>query len=94
MSDNNPIVPFQRPEIPIIGQPCSMNGGFVTLSITCNCEAKQSLLIVGFGTLTTCQACGRTFRMLAYAHDLRTGEPPKIHLDIVMAAGPSGAKPS
>ena len=91
----NPRSPFDiTPTVPLVGQPFTMNGGFVTLSVTCNCAAKQPLLLVGFGSLTVCRACRRGVRLLAYAYDPRTGEPPQIHLDIVVPESPTLVKPS
>lgn len=98
MSDNN--VPVLERGIPLVGQPCTILTWFPTLSLVCNCEAKQPLLVVGIGNVAECPKCGRGFQLHGVMFDVRTGKPPHFELNIVLpgrvAAGVAapGVQPS
>lgn len=84
MSDSR--IPFSvAAGVPIVGQPCTIITWFPTLSITCNCEAKQPVLLVGIGNLSVCVNCGRGFQLIGVRQNA-TGEPPHFDIHIVMAA--------
>lgn len=87
---NDPIAFPARPDVPILGQPCTLGAWFPTLNLICNCEAKQSLLIVGFGNVSVCQSCGRGFMLHGVKHDIRTGEPPHFDINIVLPSARNG----
>lgn len=85
-------VPFPAaPAIPIVGQPCTVVAWFPTLNLVCNCEAKQPLLVVGFGNLTVCPACKRGFMLQAVKHDSRTPTPPHFDINVVLATSQNGS---
>lgn len=75
----------EHSHVPTLGAPITMNGGFPTISITCQCPGKVSLLLVGFGAPAVCKACGKGYKLLAYTHDPRIG-PPKLDIDIMLPA--------
>lgn len=80
--------------VPILGQPCSIGSWFPTLSLTCNCETKPALLVVGFHNVTVCPACGRGFELYGVRHDARTGQPPHFDINIVLPSARGGVVPS
>lgn len=75
-------------DVPIIGQPCIVVSWSPTVVLTCNCEKKGTLLIVGFNLLAVCPHCGRGFQIHGVRHDIRTGEPPHFDINIVMPQAP------
>lgn len=58
--NSNPIQ-FKKPALPIVGQPFTLKSWFLTISIVCNCEAKEPVLLIG-NAIGTCQACGRRWQ--------------------------------
>jgi hypothetical protein len=91
---SNPLIPYPNAEqLPLVGQPCAINSWVPILSLTCNCDAKPALLIVGLGNLTMCPACKRGFQLHGVTQDIRTGKPPHFDLNIVLPAVEPG-KPS
>ncbi len=59
--------------VPIIGQPFTFKAWFPTVSITCGCEAKESVLIVG-QAIAACAACGRGYKVQQIQFDAATGQ--------------------
>lgn len=67
-------IPFPSPaHIPIVGQPCKVHGWFPTVLLSCSCEAKTPLMIVGLGAVAQCEACKRGFSISGLLHDAATG---------------------
>lgn len=80
-------IPFAvKEDIPIIGQPLTVITWFPTVSVVCNCEAKQPVLLVGLGNLSVCPKCGRGFQLFGVTlPDLRQNpRPPHFDINIVM----------
>jgi hypothetical protein len=75
MNNNSPFRPFQKPagDIPIIGQPFKVKGGFCTVMVQCTCQAAEPVLLLG-GSPAKCTACGRTFITHTFGFDLQTGQ--------------------
>ncbi len=71
--------------VAIVGQPLTVVTWFPTVLATCNCEAKSPILIVGFGSIYLCPACGRGFRIFGVTQrDLRQHPAaPVFNIDIV-----------
>lgn len=83
-------IPFAVKEgIPIVGQPLTVVTWFPTVSVTCNCDAKQPVLIVGFGNLSVCPMCGRGFQLYGVTQpDMRQNpRPPHFDINIVLPGG-------
>lgn len=74
-------------EIPIIGQPFKVHGGFATVSMTCTCEAKTTLLLIG-ASPGACPACRRVFVVQSFAFSAQTGQ---IQVSLGMAMAPESA---
>lgn len=65
---------FPTNTIPIIGQPFALKGWVPTVMITCNCEAKEPVLIVGVMQPAQCPACKRGFVVGAIQYNGQTGQ--------------------
>lgn len=85
MSDpkNNNVTDIAQARVPIIGQPITPHGWFPTVMITCNCEAKHPLMLVGFNTTVRCPHCGRGVTLFGVTQDVRTGQPPHFEIGLV-----------
>ena len=80
-------IPFAvKEDIPILGQPLTVLAWFPTVSVVCNCEAKQPLLLVGLGNLSVCPQCGRGFQLFGVQQsDIRTAQKaPNFNINIVL----------
>lgn len=95
--------PFQhpRPEIPIVGQPFSLEGWFLQIILLCRCDTPKPVLIVGQpgAALGQCGNCRRKYLLQALAID-PAGKPnfqiammadTKTDDEIARALAPSGA---
>ena len=58
-------------EVPIIGAPKLLKWLLVA-NITCPCEAKTPLLLVGFGSVEVCPVCRKGWTLGSIKHDART----------------------
>lgn len=66
-------IPFPgNPNVPIVGQPATYHTGFTTVSMTCNCEARQPMLLAG-ASPQKCPACGRVFVVAEFHYHHQTG---------------------
>ena len=59
-------------DVPIVGRPFTVNSGFPTALITCGCDAKTPVLLVGV-VPSVCPACRRVFVVQKFAFDGETG---------------------
>lgn len=70
-------IPFRPPapknDIPIIGQPFKVKGGFPTVLLQCTCDAKEPVMLIG-GQPGACAACGRMFVVASFAFDRQSGQ--------------------
>jgi len=73
VGNNGKPLPFPTANVPIIGQPFTLKGGFSTTLVQCECEAKVPVLVIGAGP-GVCAACRRTFVVLKFAFDGQTGQ--------------------
>jgi hypothetical protein len=56
--------------VPIVGAAYTLKGWFLTLNLVCNCEAKESLLLVGsLGAVAKCPACHAAYQLQGVASD-------------------------
>lgn len=56
------------PSVPIIGQPFSIHGWFVTVVLQCKCGQREPVLVAGkIGAQGQCPACQRVFIIQAVA---------------------------
>lgn len=58
---NNIFGSFKK-DVPIVGQPFTMKGFFITVQVVCNCPDKEPVLLVGSG-IGKCPACERMFQL-------------------------------
>lgn len=71
---SNMFRPFKpKNDVPIIGQPFKVKGGFPTTLIQCMCEAHEPVMLVG-GAPGQCAACHRTFVCAAFSFNAQTGQ--------------------
>ncbi len=86
MSPDNghkPPIPFPNAnQIPIVGQPFTHQGGFWTEMLTCGCEARTPLLLVG-GGVAECPACHRKVTVTSVDWNGQTGHC-QVGLGLVM----------
>ena len=59
--------------VPIVGQPFTVNSGFPTALITCGCEAKTPVLLVGVAP-GVCPMCRRVFVVQGFSFNGETGQ--------------------
>lgn len=85
---NNPIQFPKTGEIPIVGQPVTVNSWCAIFSVTCNCEAKTPLLISGLGSIAVCPACRRGVQVLGVQQDVRAQAPPHFNVNIILPSRP------
>lgn len=73
--NGKPPIPFvpQGSNIPIVGQPFAVKGGFPTVSLQCMCAAREPVLLIS-NTPGHCPACGRAFVVAAFAFNGQTGQ--------------------
>src|SRR5262245_21921683 len=83
---------FPKASLPIVGQPFTMKAWLLTVSIVCNCDAKEPVLLVG-QLVAQCRACGRQFQH----QGLRAGPNGEVShaIGIISTANEqTGAQPS
>ncbi len=76
MSDhtNGRPLPFQKSEIPIVGQQIQIHGWFPTVLVTCKCVPTAApLMIVGHEAVATCQSCGNQYALTSLAFNRAAG---------------------
>lgn len=69
MSDQKNPIPFQRPGVPIIGQPFTIRAWFPTVLANCSCDSKHAMLLQGVGNVTTCPDCGKSLMIQELVQD-------------------------
>lgn len=68
------LAPFSTTtQVPILGSPFSFVQWHPTVLITCGCEAKTPILLVG-RSVGPCAACGRAFAVKQLTYDGLTGQ--------------------
>ena len=69
-----PFRPFDpKPAVPILGQAFTVQSGFPTTLVTCGCEAKTPVLLVGTSP-GSCPACRRVFVVQDFSFTGQTGQ--------------------
>ena len=88
-----PALPF-RPsaQIPIVGQPFKLTGWFLTLSLQCQCDAREGVLIVGqIGAGAECTACHRVYQIQRIDHNAQQNH---VHFGLAIGMGSAEADSS
>lgn len=85
---HNPIPFAARPDVPLLGQPCTINAWIPVMNLTCNCE-KIPLLIAGLGHQVNCPKCAKGYKLNGIAHDIRTGQPPHFEIEVILPRSPA-----
>lgn len=67
------------PDVPIIGQSISVSTWFPTVQMTCLCEKRTAILIVG-ESAAVCPSCQRAY--IIGAVDYERGKPPRISIGL------------
>jgi hypothetical protein len=68
----------------ILGQPWTHHACTTIETGSCTCPAK-TVMVLPLGHVTVCPACGRGFRLMGIVHTLRTGQPPALDVEIIVA---------
>ncbi len=63
-----PICFTPRSEVPIVGQPFVVKGGYATTLVQCTCGAREPVLLVGQAP-NFCPACDLGFRVSLFSID-------------------------
>jgi hypothetical protein len=75
-------IPFRHDDVPIVGQPFKVCGGFATVSLQCACASKEPILLIG-NTPARCPACQRGFLIVGFTFDGQTGQ---LHVNLGLIA--------
>lgn len=60
--------------VPVVGQPFTVHSVIPYVCLTCNCEAKTVVVLVGLQAQAVCDACRRVFSLVTISHDPNTGQ--------------------
>jgi hypothetical protein len=72
--------------VPVIGAPFVYQSWFPTVLVTCGCERKTPLLMVG-RSIAICHVCGRRLAVKSIRYD---GVSGNVDVEIGLVAGVSG----
>ena len=78
------------PNVPIVGQPFSVESWFVTVLAVCHCEAHQAFFLAGrMGATAECPKCHRRYQLVRVA----SRPDGQMEIGINLASAPPAETP-